>query len=183
MSIVLWSILALVGGFGALWFAARMTRSGSPPLPDDVELPATPLQRISRWGIGLSVLLAAAAVSLVLVNGAEATFESDALRITFTLLLLAIIVVVGATTIWLRAQVSRGGGLLDERDREILGRAPAAQVAGMLVTLAIWIVGLAEHFHDSGVVPVFYLYLVFWSVVVVDLVGLPVGVLIGYRRH
>jgi uncharacterized membrane protein YidH (DUF202 family) len=183
MSIVLWSVLALIGGFGAVWLAARTARSTTPPLPDDVELPATPLQRISRWGIGVSVVLAAAAVSLVVVNGAKATFDSDGLRIAFTLILLAILIVMGATTIWLRAQVNRRGGLLDERDREILGRAPAAQVAGMLVTLAIWIVGLSEHFHDAGAVPVFYLYLVFWSVVVVDLVGLPVGVLIGYRRH
>jgi len=183
MSIVLWSVLALAGGFGALWFAARMARPAGPPLPDDVEMPSTPLQRISRWGIGVSAVLAAAAASLVLMNGAEATFDTDGLRLTFTLLLVAILVVMGGTTIWLRAQVNRGGGLLDERDREILGRAPAAQVAGMLVTLAIWIVGLAEHFHDAGAVPVFYLYLVFWSVVVVDLVGLPVGVLLGYRRH
>lgn len=182
MSIVLWSILALVGGFLAVWVAARRARSDEPPLPADVELPATPLQRVSRWGIALSAVLAAGAAAVVLRNGAEATFASDALRIVFTLLLLAIVVVMGGVTIWLRAQVGRGDGLLDERDRAILGRAPAAQVAGILVTLAVWTVGLAEHFHDAGAVPVFYLYLIFWSVIVVDLVGLPVGVLMGYRR-
>lgn len=182
MSIILWSVLALGGGFLALWFAARRMRPLEPPLPPEVAVPATPLQRISRWGIGVSAVLAATAATLVVANGAEAMFRNDALRITFTLLLVAIVVVVGGVGIWLRARVERSDGLLDERDRAILGRAPATQAAGMLVTLAIWTVGLAEHFHDAGAVPVFYLYLVFWSVVVVDLVGLPVGVLVGYRR-
>jgi hypothetical protein len=165
MTIVLWSVLALGAGFVALWVAARRARREEPPLPDDIELPATPLQRISRWGVGLSAVLAVAAAALLLWNGAEATFA-----------------VVGGVGIWLRAQVGRSDGLLDERDRAILGRAPAAQAMAMLVTLAVWTIGLAEHFHDAGAVPVFYLYLVFWSVVVVDLLGLPVGILMGYRR-
>jgi ABC-type transport system involved in cytochrome c biogenesis permease subunit len=182
MTIVLWSVLALGAGFVALWVAARRARREEPPLPDDIELPATPLQRISRWGVGLSAVLAVAAAALLLWNGAEATFDSDSLRITFTLLLVGIVAVVGGVGIWLRAQVGRSDGLLDERDRAILGRAPAAQAMAMLVTLAVWTIGLAEHFHDAGAVPVFYLYLVFWSVVVVDLLGLPVGILMGYRR-
>ncbi|MCG6989259.1 MAG: hypothetical protein LJF06_13915 [Gemmatimonadetes bacterium] len=182
MTIVLWSVLALGGGLLALWLAGRRMKRQEPPLPADIDLPVTPLQRISRWGIGVSAVLAAAAAALLLWNGAETTFASDPLRITFTLLLVGIVAVVGGVGIWLRAQVGRSDGVLDERDRAIVGRAPAAQAMAMLVTLAIWTIGLAEHFHDAGVVPVFYLYLVFWSVVVVDLVGLPVGILMGYRR-
>ncbi|HSM60928.1 MAG TPA: hypothetical protein VK849_09035, partial [Longimicrobiales bacterium] len=171
------------GGFLALWIVARMARPSIPPLPPDTELPATPLQKIARWSIALGTLLAMAATALVVVNGAEATFETHTLRITFTLLLVGIIGLAGAPTIWLKAQGSREDGALDERDKAILDRAPAMQAVGMLVTLAIWIVGLAERFHDAGAVPVFYLYLIFWSCVVVDLLGLPVGVLAGYRRR
>lgn len=182
MSIVLWGVLALAAGFAALWFVARLARATPPPLPPDAELPVTPLQKVARWSIGLGTLLGVAAAGLVVVNGAQATFASDRLRITFTLLLLAILAVVGAATVWLKRQVGREGGLLDERDKAILGRAPAMQATAMVVTLAIWTVGLAEHFHDAGAVPVFYLYLVFWSCIVVDLLGLPVGILVGYRR-
>ena len=78
--------------------------------------------------------------------------------------------------------MTREDGQLDERDRAILGRAATAQAAGILITLAIWTVGLSETFHAAGAVPVFYLYLVFWSCVVVHLLGLPVGILLGYRR-
>lgn len=183
MSIILWGVLALGGGFLALWFAARTARPSAPPLPPDTEFPPTPMQRIARWTVGIGVLLSAAATALVAANGAETTFESDKLRIAFTLILLAVLGVVGAATIWLRAQVSREDGALDERDKDILGRAPVMQVAGMTVTLAIWTVGLAEHFHDAGAVPVFYLYLIFWSCIVVSLLGLPVGILAGYRRR
>lgn len=182
MSIVMWAVLALLCGFAVLWIMGRLAARRSPPLPEDVEFPATPMQRVARWTIVAGAVIAAVAAGLVLLNGAEATFESDTLRLTFTGLLLLILAVVGGATIWLKKQVTRVDGRLDERDRAILGQAATAQAAGMLITLAIWTVGLTETFHAAGAVPVFYLYLVFWSCVVVDLLGLPVGILLGYRR-
>lgn len=183
MSIVLWGILAFAGGLSALWIGARSVRPVGPPLPPDADMPATPLQRVARWSVGAGALLAAAAASLVAAKGVDATFRSDALRLTFTLLLLGILIVVGAATIWLKAQVGREGGALDERDKAILGRASATQAIGVLVTLVIWTIGLAEHFHAAGAVPVSFLYLVCWTCIVVHFLGLPVGVLIGYRRR
>jgi len=160
----------------------RLARRTSPPLPDDAELPATAMQKVARWTIGTGALIAAMAVALVVAKGVEVVFESDALRLTLMGLMLAILAVVGGSTIWLKGQVAREDGQLDERDRAILGRAATAQAAGLLITLAIWMVGLTEHFHAAGAVPLAYLYLVFWSCVVVHLLGLPVGVLLGYRR-
>jgi hypothetical protein len=182
MSIVLWAVLALGAGFAALWLVGRLARPTSPPLPDEARQAVTPLQRVARWSVGSGAVLSALAATLVLVKGAQATFESDALRTTLMLLLLAILGVAGASTIWLKGQVSREGGALDERDRAILGRAATAQAAGMMITLAIWVIGLTEHYHEAGAVPLFYLNLVFWSCVVVHLLGLPVGILLGYRR-
>lgn len=183
MSVILWSILALAGGLGAVWVTARRARSATAPWPDDVELPATPMQRVARWSIGAGGVLAAVAAALVLMEGATATFERDSVRIVFTSLLVAVLAVVGAANVWIRSQASRRDGLLDERDRLIFGQAPAVQATGMLVTQAIWTVGLAESFHDAGTLPVFYLYLMFWSALVVHMLGLPVGILVGYRRR
>jgi ABC-type transport system involved in cytochrome c biogenesis permease subunit len=180
MSIVLWGILAFVGGFAVLWWAARSARPVGPPLPAD--LPVTPLQRVARWSLGVGALFAAAAAVLVAGKGVEGTFASDPLRVVFMLLLLAILMVVGGTTIWLKAQIGREDGALDERDEAILGRASATQAGAILVTLVIWTIGLAEHFHEAGAVPMSYLYLICWCCIVVHLLGLPVGVLIGYRR-
>jgi hypothetical protein len=52
----------------------------------------------------------------------------------------------------------------------------------MLVTLALWVVGLQQAFWGVDAVPIVYLYLVFWSVPMVKALALPVGVLMGYRR-
>lgn len=52
----------------------------------------------------------------------------------------------------------------------------------MLVTLAVWLIGLQESYRAEGAVPVFYLYLMFWSVLVVSLLAFPLGILLGYRR-
>lgn len=182
MSVILWGVLALAGGLGFVWLSARRTRSATAPWPEDLELPATPMQRVARWSLGIGGLLSAAAAALVLVEGATATFEHDSMRIAFTSLLVAVLAVAGAANVWMRSQATRSDGLLDERDQLIFGRAPALQAAGMLVTQAIWTVGLAESFHDAGTVPIFYLYLMFWSALVVNMLGLPVGILVGYRR-
>jgi high-affinity Fe2+/Pb2+ permease len=182
MPVILWGVLAVAAGFAALWIFARTVRRRSPPLPADVELPATPLQKVARWSVGAGLVLALAAAALVVVNGPRTWYEDDTIRLTFTFLVLAALGVVSAATVWLSAQARRRDGLLDERDKAILDRAPAMQGPAMLVTLAIWMVGLVEHFHGAGAVPTYYLYLVFWSCLLVNLLGLPVGVLVGYRR-
>jgi hypothetical protein len=140
------------------------------------------MQRVARWSIGAGSVLTAAAVALVILNGPSATYESDAMRVVFTLLLIVILAVVGAANIWLKGQAARDDGLLDERDKVIFRQAPAVQAIGMLVTQAIWTIGLAESFHRVGSVPLFYVYLMFWSALVVNMLGLPIGILVGYRR-
>ena len=119
----------------------------------------------------------------MVVNGPQRWYDDDTIRLTVTALLLAVLVVVAGATAWLGAQAKREDGILDERDKDILARAPAVQGVAMLLTLAVWVVGLTEHFHEAGAVPHFYLYLIFWSCVLVDALGLPLGVLIGYRRR
>ena len=167
----------------AMVVVGRRGMRRSPPLPVGVELPATALQKVSRWGLGLGAVLAAATAGVVLVYGPERTYDDDGIRLVFTLLLLAVLVVFAVVTALIKAWTTREDGTLDERDLEILGRAPAIQSAAMLVTMAVWMVGLVERFHEAGSVPLFYLYLIFWSCVVVNLLGLPMGVLLGYRRR
>lgn len=182
MAVVLWGILALVGGLAVIVVKSRLALPPRPPLPPDVELPATPLQRTSRLSLGAGLVLAALAVGVVAVNGPEATLAQDDTRLLFTALLLAILAVLGGAGIRLKLQAGRGGSALDERDQAILDRAPAVQGAGTIITLAIWVVGLMERFHEAGAVPMSYVILLFWSCLVIHLLGLPVGILVGYRR-
>ena len=183
MTVVLWGVLALAAGFGAMVVVTWMGARRSAPWPADVELPATPLQRASWWSLGLGTVLGAGALGVVMTYGPQRTYDDDGVRGVFMLCLLGVFVVFAGLSGVVASWNRRRDGVLDERDREILGRAPAVQSAATLVTLAVWMVGLIESFHGAGAVPLFYLYLVFWSCVVMNLLGLPVGVLLGYRRR
>jgi hypothetical protein len=183
MPVVLWGILALAAGLATLALATRLAGPKTSPLPTDVTLSPTPLQRLSRAGLAAGALLAAGAAALLAAYGPERLYQEDGPRLAFTLVLLAIAGVFLAVTVRLTTWARRTDGAFDERDRAILERAPAYQARAMLVTLAVWMVALVERFHGAGAVPIFYLYLVFWSCWVVDLLALPVGVLAGYRRR
>jgi high-affinity Fe2+/Pb2+ permease len=182
MPVLLWGILAIVAGLAILAIAGRAGRATSPPLPPDVDLPRTALQRLAARGLVAGALLAAAAGAMVGVYGPERLNREDGPRLVFTVLLLAVAGVFLFVTMRVRTWARRGDGVLDERDRAILDRAPAYQATSMLVTIAIWMTGLIESYHDAGAVPLYYLYLVFWSCWIVDLLALPVGILVGYRR-
>ena len=77
----------------------------------------------------------------------------------------------------------RDDGTLDERDHEILSGSQSLRSAAILITLVIWLIGLQETFRAEGAVPIAYLYLVFWSCLVVSLLEFPLGILVGYRRQ
>jgi hypothetical protein len=183
MSVILWGILAIAVGLAGFTLVAWLGRPSMPPLEPGTDLPATPLQRLARWGLGLGILPAIAAGWMLFRYGPQTIYDDDARRSVFTAFLLLILVVFLVATVRLKTWVTRAGGALDERDRAILARAPAFQPAAMLVTLAAWEIGLVERFHAAGAVPVFYLYLIFWSCWAVMLLALPLGILFGYRRR
>lgn len=176
-------ILAIIVGLAAFTVIVWLRRPKLPPLEPGTELPATPLQRLAWWGLLLGTLPGLAAAVMVLHYGAQRIYDDDRLRAVFTLLLLAIVAVFLVVTVLLKTWAARADAKLDERDREILARAPALQPAAMLVTLAAWMVGLIQQFHAAGAVPLFYLYLIFWSVWAVSLLAFPLGILVGYRRR
>jgi hypothetical protein len=59
----------------------------------------------------------------------------------------------------------------DERDRQVLAQAGTYQIGFVLVSLAIWLVALGQHFHAEGAVPMVYLYLMFGSIVMISFIG------------
>jgi len=183
MHIIPWAIMATAVALAGIWYATRKIMPAPPPLPPDVELPATALQRTAAWSFAVGLLLAAGAAALVLARGPQTTLEDDTLRLTFTFLVLGVVATVGVAVIWLHRRAQRETGLLDERDRLILDRAPAVQGIGAILTVVAWQIGLTEYFREAGSVPTDYLFLVVWSCLVVYSLCLPLGVLIGYRRR
>ncbi len=183
MTVILWAVLAVTAGAAVMAIAAWRGAPKLPPLPPDVDLPLTRLQKLAGWSLLAGLVLAGSAGAIVVTYGPQTTYDTDTLRLTFTFLVLATLIALLAMLLVAKSWANRGDGTLDERDQAILDRAPVAQAPAMLVTLAVWMVGLTESFRDPGAVPTFYMYLVFWSVIVIDMLALPVGVLLGYRRR
>jgi len=183
MSAVTWWVLALLAGLattvlGAGALVRRRGRDGALEEP----LPTTPLQRLSRVGLGAGGVLAAVLVGVVLCFGPQRTFADDRVRIVFTLVVLSILAVFAGLSLRILSWMRGGGAHLDERDRTILAGASAVSSGAVLITLAISLVGLQESFWEAGAVPLAYLNLVFWSCLLVSLLALPLGILMGYRR-
>ena len=184
MAVILFALLALGAGAAFIAFGARRTLARRPPLelPPGETLPPTVLQRLAVRALALGAALVIAAGAIVVWAGPATFYARDSVRLTVTLLLLAALLVLAGFALRAFAWARQPASPLDERDRGILERAPKLEGGPMLVTLAIWVVGLQETFWSAGAVPLVYLYLVFWSLLMVKALALPIGVLIGYRR-
>lgn len=184
MQPILWTIVALVAA-GAFVFASSLrTRRALPALrlPDGEVLPRTELQKRAGWTLlAVSVLTAAAAIVLV-KNGAQAWWDVDAVRHTVTVLLLGGLLVFLVFMLGVRALEAASDGRFDERDGVILGRSCAGVGGAMMVVFAAWMIGLVEAHIETRLVPTYYLYLVFWSLVMTNVIASLAGILLAYRR-
>lgn len=176
----IWGLVAFAGGLAAILIAARQ---GARSLPHSRDLPESALQRSARWSLVLTLPILAGLVVLLLVVGPESVLEGAVTRILFFLLVVAALVVTTGVLLSLTRRARSRPGLLDELDRAILDRAPATQSLGVLVTLTLWTMGIVERFFTAGVVPIAWVMLLFWSCVLVYAIGLPAGVLVGYRSQ
>ncbi len=184
MHAIFWLIVALAGAFLALYIPVRRAQRRLPPivLPPGESMPVTALQRLAGRTLVAVLLLTLAAVAVVAVNGVVAWWERDAVRLPATGLLVAALLVFAfyMSRVW--SWTARDDGALDERDRAILASAAAGQAPAMLVTLAVWMIGLIETHQSAGLIPSAFLYLIFWSCLMVSVVAQLAGVAIGYRR-
>jgi len=176
----LWLVTAIAVGvlaLGTTLYLFRPVRDGAVDLAEP--LPRTPLQREAWLGLWIGVLVTLLLVAVLAFAGPDA-FATDA-RVRFAVYGL---LVVGVIPVLRLGRVTRPGGegLADERDRAILARAPGAQAPAILATLAAWAVILTERYWATGVVPVVFLALIFWSCVLVAIFALPLGILLGYRE-
>jgi hypothetical protein len=176
---VLWFIPAVLAGLLtaaiALFLAARRE-----PVAWPADLPPTALQRRARWSALIGGLVLIALIAMFWAVGPDRAMADARWRIPIELLAVGSLVVtavaVGGVTLPGR------GPEMDERDRSILARAPRAQVAAILVTLAAWVVYLMERYATTRLVPVEFLPVIAWSCLLVAMLALPIGVLVGYRR-
>jgi small-conductance mechanosensitive channel len=134
------------------------------------------------WGGLVSGLGTLGIIMAILFNRDAAEYwENDDLRLLVVGIFIGGLLLHAAVSILPLVREERESGI-DERDRSVLGRAATTQSALVLLGLAAWVLYLARRFHDQGVVPVVYLYLIFGSIILVNQIGQSLGILIGYWR-
>ncbi len=144
-----------------------------------------PLQKRAWYGLAIGVLWAIAIVVVFITRGGVTAFNEDA---SFRLLMDALYVgwlVVYALLMKSLLSLRRSGKgkvAVDERDRAILDRAPLVQLWAVIISLVAWTIGLTEIYHRGGQVPVTYMYLIFFSSIIISTIAQSLGILIGYWR-
>jgi hypothetical protein len=148
-------------------------------LSEMADSPMPGMQKRSWLGLVIGVAAFGAIAAILTTKGVLTYWEDDDLRLLvlgiFMAGLLGSMVVTNLPLIQLRVRQQ-----LDERDRDVLARAPAAQTTLVILGLATWVITLAERFHDAGAVPVVYLYVMFGSIILLMMIGQSLGVLLGY---
>jgi len=173
-------LVAVVGlGVVAVVLLVRARKWSPAMTPEERrELAATPMAPLQKgaW-IGLLVSAGTLAIlaAIVASRGAMTYWEDDNLR------LLVLAIYISGLAAYAAAQaLPFTRGRADERDRAILARSGMAKSAGLVLAAAAWVIVLAQKFHDQGAVPVVYLYLMFGSLLLVDMIAQSIGILLGY---
>jgi hypothetical protein len=138
-----------------------------------------PLQKRAWWGLGTGLVFAVAfGLVFVLMGGIETFDEKASFRIIIDVLwiggLVANLVIVNLAP--------HKPGLVDERDRLIIDRAPRVQWLAVIFMLVAWTIVLTEVYHQTNLVPAVFLYVIFMSVLIVSTLAQSLGIIIGYWR-
>ncbi len=138
-----------------------------------------PLQKRAWWGLIVGLIFAAAfTLVFILMGGIETFDEYQVFRIIIDVLwvggLVANLVIVNLAL--------RKPGMVDERDRLIIDRAPRIQWLAVVFTLVAWTTTLPVVYQDTGQIPSVYMYVIFMSVLIVSTLSQSLGILIGYWR-
>ena len=142
-----------------------------------------PLQKRAWYGLAIGVVFAVALIVVFMMKGGVSTFDEDqGFRIIIDVLwvggLVANLVIVNLAL--------RKPGLVDERDRLIVDRAPRIQWLAVVLSLVAWTIILSEAYWEQGQIPVIFLYVIFMSILIVSTLAQSLGILIGYwsmNRH
>jgi L-asparagine transporter-like permease len=144
-----------------------------------------PLQKRAWWGLTLGILWAAATIVVFITGGGVDEFtKNQTFRIVIDALFIGWLIVYAVlmASILRFRRSGKGTVAIDERDRAILHRAPLIQLWAVILVLLVWAISLTEIYWDQGAVPIMYMYIIFFSSLVVSTLAQSLGILIGYWR-
>jgi hypothetical protein len=142
----------------------------------------TPQQRRAWYGLAIGIVWTLSMVALFVVRGATTFYEDTGMRLTAYAVFYGGVLAYGAMMYITGRKMARDGVIQDERDRLILRWVPIYQMLAVILTLAAWSVALTETYWDEGQIPIVFPYLIFYSAVVVNILFASAGTLIAYWR-
>jgi hypothetical protein len=181
---LVWIVFALLIALVFIYMASLRTRKLLPEieLPDGESLPKTALQKHATRALLIVIALTGLAAGLVIYFTPQVWWDDDTVRLTVTGILLAALLAYLLFTLTIRGMEKREDGSFDERDSAILNRSHAGVGGAMMGVIAVWMVALTETHHQTHLVPTYYLYLMFWSCVMTNVIASIAGILLAYRR-
>ncbi len=170
-----------VAGFVLLLIALIIYIRGKEPAFEGVDsLPMTLLQKRAWWSLGIGLALTLAIFVAVSIRGFTAYGESPSMQLLVSAL--AVGAVLTSLLVDPFGLPGRGSRPMDERDQQVVARAPRAQSVATLLTVAGWVTVLTIGYRGAGAVPTVFLYLILFSTLIAYALGFSAGVLLGYRR-
>ena len=184
MGSIIWIVIALAIVSIAIYVAAVRNRQKEPQieLPPGETLPKTHLQRYAGWTLLEVAFLTLLAAAIVAFHGPEVWWEHDRVRLTVTLILLVALATYLVFFLAIRRLKDRDDGSFDERDSVIMNRSGEVVGGVMMVVMAAWMIALTEAHQDTHLVPTYFLYLIFWSLVMTNVIASLAGIFLAYRR-
>lgn len=137
-----------------------------------------PLQKRALYGLIFGIAWAIAITVVFVVKGGAASFnEDEVFRLTMDGIWVGglIVYLVLFQTIIHRTK------MVDERDKLIYDLSPRIQWLAVILTMAVWIIGLTANYRNEGI-PSVLLYLMFFTVLCISAISGCIGILVGYSR-
>ena len=141
-----------------------------------------PLQKRAWLALGVGVLMSLAIIGIFVAKGATSYDDDKGMRVIVSVLFVATLALYAVIMSLTRRGRGQTGVFRDERDEAIVKSASVVQLWAVVVSLVAWVIALSEVYWDQGVMPVVFLYLIFMSTLIVNMLAQAVGILIGYRR-
>jgi len=138
-----------------------------------------PLQKRSLFALLLETLWALAITLVFVSQGGAAKWDTNA---NFRLIMDGMWVGGLILYWWLFTSFDRRPGQFDERDKTVINRASKVQWWAVILSLVAWVIGLSEHYHAQGQIPIIFLSLIFFSTLIASTLAQSVGILFGYWR-
>jgi len=139
----------------------------------------SPLQKRALYSLIIGFVITIAVVAVLVAQGDITAFDMDQ---NLRIMLYAAVIGVPLVYLILVNITLRKPTQVDERDRLIMERSSRAQWLAVIFSLVAWTIALTEAYRDQGQIPIVFLNLIFFSILIISILAKSIGIFLGYWR-